>query len=402
MLRRLLLLALFACTAPAETKTRLFDQVGPILMGLSEITGWKVERKVPAEILHQADFRRFMQDHMKDGNSKELRAQEITLKMFGLVPQDFNLAGETVDLMSEQAAAFYDYNKKKLFVLDSTPDGDEQRMALVHELAHALADQHHPLGKYMRDGSPDDDAATARQAVMEGQATWLTWAYLSFRSGGAPEVPLNRLDQLATSAGADGPVYDKAPLYIRESLVFPYNQGIRFLDAVYRKFGKDGFDEVFHHPPASTLQILHPDAYFASTVPTMPMAPALDAALGKDAHKFRVLTEGALGEFDFSALLRQYLEEKEGAAAAAHLRGAAFRLYENKTDKNDVLAFISDWESPEAAETFYRLYVKVLKAKWNKMEIGRDSAAEVTGTGDTGKFQLRLSGNSVQCIEGMR
>jgi hypothetical protein len=402
MLRRLLLLALSACTALAESRTPLFDQVGPILMGLSEITGWKVERKVPAEILKQTDFRRFMQDHMKDAGPKELRAQEITLKMFGLVPQDFNLAGETVDLMSEQAAAFYDYNKKKLFVLDSTPDGDEQRVALVHELAHALADQHHPLGKYMREGSPDDDASTARQAVMEGQATWLTWAYLSFRGGGPPEVPLGKLDQLASSAGADGPVYSKAPLYIRESLVFPYNQGIRFLDAVYRKFGRDGFDEVFHHPPASTLQILHPDAYFASTAPTMPMPPGVDAVFGKDAHKFHTLTEGALGEFDFSALLRQYLDEKEGAAAAAHLRGAAFRLFENKSDKNDVLTFVSDWESPEAAETFYRLYVKVMKAKWKKMDVASNSATEVTGSGDSGKFQLRLSGNSVQCIEGMR
>src|SRR5689334_13271094 len=119
MLRRLLFLGMFAWTAAAASRTPLFDQVGPILNGLSEITGWKVERKVPAEILHQADFRRFMQDHMKDASPKELRAQELTLKMFGLVPADFNLAGETVDLMSEQAAAFYDYNKKRLFVLDS-------------------------------------------------------------------------------------------------------------------------------------------------------------------------------------------------------------------------------------------------------------------------------------------
>jgi hypothetical protein len=402
MLRRLLLLAWFAWTAAAESRTPLFDQVGPILNGLSQITGWKVERKVPAEILHQADFRRFMQDHMKDAGPKEVRAQELTLKMFGLIPQDFNLAGETVDLMSEQAAAFYDYNKKRLFVLDSTPDGEEQRMALVHELAHALADQHHPLGKYMRDGSPDDDAATARQAVMEGQATWLTWAYLSFRSGGPPEIPLSRLDQLASSAGADGPVYSHAPLYIRESLVFPYNQGIRFLDAVYRKYGRTGFDEVFRHPPASTLQILHPDAYFASTEPTMPMAPVLDAVLGKEARKFHILIEGALGEFDFSALLRQYLQEKEGAAAASHLRGAAFRLFEHKTERYPVLTFVSDWESPEAAETFFRLYVKVLKAKWKKMEVAQDSASEVSGSGDSGKFQLRLSGNTVQCMEGMR
>ena len=31
--------------------------------------------------------------------------------MFGFIPQDFDLAKETVDLVSEQAAAFYDYRK---------------------------------------------------------------------------------------------------------------------------------------------------------------------------------------------------------------------------------------------------------------------------------------------------
>jgi len=58
--------------------------------------------------------------------------------MFGLVPPDFNLMGETVDLLSEQAAAFYDYNKKRLFILDSTKDDEEAQLALVHELAPRL------------------------------------------------------------------------------------------------------------------------------------------------------------------------------------------------------------------------------------------------------------------------
>ena len=116
--------------------------------------------------------------------------------MFGLVPQDFNLARETEDLLGEQAAAFYDYKKKRLYIIDSTPAGEEQQMALVHELAHALADQQHSLGKYLNQGSPDSDESTAREAVMEGQATWLTWAYEAKRAGGKGEVPLQLLDQL--------------------------------------------------------------------------------------------------------------------------------------------------------------------------------------------------------------
>lgn len=401
--RKELLFLVCAVTAFAQPRPKLFDQIGPMLDGLSQITGWKVERKVPAEILHQSDFKRMMQDHMKDSGNKEIHAEELILKMFGLVPPDFNLAGEEVDLLSEQAAAFYDYNKKRLFILDTTPDGEEARLALVHELAHALADQHHNLGKYMREGSPDDDGSTARQAVMEGQASWLSWAYLFWSRTGRGEIPEDRLSAIEDSAGADGPVYTSAPLYIRESLVFPYNQGIRFVDAVFRKVGRASFDEVFDHPPVSTQQILHPDAYFNKVTPATTDAPNLDAALGKQpARQYRVLAEGVLGEFDVSALLRQYNNNApSGAMEAAHFRGGSYRLYENKHDKRPVLTCITDWESPEAASIFLSMFRQVLKGKWKQFDIASQTPTELTGSGDSGRFQVRLSGTRVQSLEGL-
>src|SRR3954469_21238980 len=151
MLARLVLAAAFCAAASAQS---IFQQVDEMVSALSEITGWKIERKVPSEMLSKENFRKFVDSKMQGGSSrKEIRAEEITLKMFGFVPQDYDLAKETVELVSEQAAAFYDYNRKRLFILDSTGEGMEQRVALVHELAHALADQHHPLGKYLHKGS---------------------------------------------------------------------------------------------------------------------------------------------------------------------------------------------------------------------------------------------------------
>jgi len=73
----------------------------------------------------------------------------------------------TVDLLSEQTAAYYDYDRKRLFILDTAgreADEDEDRIALVHELAHALADQHFSLKKFTHKGSPNDDASSARQS----------------------------------------------------------------------------------------------------------------------------------------------------------------------------------------------------------------------------------------------
>jgi hypothetical protein len=184
--------------------------------------------------------------------------------------------------------------------------------------------------------------------------------------------------------------------------VFPYNQGTLFEDAVYRKLGRAGFDEVFLHPPLSTQEIIHPENYFEEKGPTMPKAPDLAPLLGKQASHFHVLADGALGEFDFSTLLRQYTSEREGALAAAHLRGASFRLYEHKQEKYPILAFVTEWDSPEAARTFFELYRRVLKGKWKKLEIASESESVISGSGDSGKFEIRFSGSTVQSIEGLR
>lgn len=403
MFARLLLAALFVSTAFAQST--LFQQVDEMVSALSDITGWRIERKVPAEMLTKEKFRRYVDSKMKDSSREQLHAEEVTLKMFGFVPQDYDLAKETVDLVSEQAAAFYDYNKKRLFILDSTTEGNEQRVALVHELAHALADQHHPLGKFMHKGSPDDDASTARQAVMEGQATWLTWAYVSRRNGGEASVPAEMIEELTKSSGSDNtefPVFTKAPLYMKESLVFPYNEGLKFQDAIFHRLGRPAFDQVFTRAPQSTQQILHPGAYLAAKKPTEPEPPSLQSALGKkEAKQYRLLAEGSLGEFDFSVLLRQYVPEQQGAEAASHWRGASYRLYENKRDKSDVLTYRAEWDSPESAQKFEELYLRVMQGRSKKFEKSGEGAA-VSGSGDSGAFRLSVKGDAVESIEGLK
>jgi hypothetical protein len=396
-----LLLAQAAFPAPAQQKpSPLFQEVDEMTSALSEITGWPVRRKVPAKIITKDEFRHQVESRMKGAsNNKELHAEEVRLKMFGFIPQDFDLAKETVDLVSEQAAAFYDYQKKRLFVLDSTTEGSEQRVALVHELAHALADQQHHLGRYLKKDSPDDDGSTAREAVMEGQATWLTWAYVSKRNGGKAEVSKEMIAKLTDNSapdGADFPVFAKEPLYLRESLVFPYDEGMKFQDAVYHQLGRKSFDEVFDRAPRSTHQIIHPKAYADDEKPDDVDPPALDK------KKYRILTEGSVGELDHSMLLRQFVPDKEGRAAASHWRGGSFRLYEEKHDKHPVLTYKSDWASPEAAREVFTLYQRVMKGKWKTLTVTERAADHVFGTGDSGRFELKVTGSSVTSVEGLR
>ena len=379
----------------------LFSEIGTIEEGLSEITGLRFTRHVPYATISKEQLRRYLEDRIKESiKPADMRAEELTLKLLGLIPPDFDLRQNTVDLLTEQAAAFYDYNKRKLFVLEGSEAGAEERMVLVHELAHALADQHFPLRKYIREGSQSDDGSTARLAVMEGQASWLMAAYLSKLGGGPAEVP-DAVLQLMTStvegSPAQYPVFSKAPPYIRDSLVFPYTDGMLFQNSVYKKLGRQAFAEVFQHPPLSTQQILHPDRYLSHSALAIPDPPAVPRP-----RELRKLAEGNLGEFDLRVLLSQYTSKEEGEQAAAHLAGGSYALFESKHDKLPVLAFASTWDSDESAGKYLQLYGRVLKGKWKKLEIASQTAAEITGHGDSGYFRAWKDGASVYHLEGLQ
>src|ERR1700704_5003177 len=110
----------------------VFDQIDSISKELEQISGLKFARKVPYAIIDKEQLRQFLDTRLDKMKPQDIRAEELTLKMLGLVPQNYDLRQQTVDLITEQAAAFYDYHKKKLFVIEGDT-GDDQVVALVHE-----------------------------------------------------------------------------------------------------------------------------------------------------------------------------------------------------------------------------------------------------------------------------
>jgi hypothetical protein len=394
---------LWVSAAPAQTESsrQLFTQLRPILQGLSEITGWKVKRKVPADYISKAKLGEFIQGRVKEAvKPEDVRIESLTLKMFGFLPEDYDLKQAIVELMTEQAAAFYDYDHKRLFITESDSSFLEKRAALVHELAHALADQNFSIHKFLRKGNKSDDAATAREAVIEGQATWLMWAYVAKLGGGEAKISEFILDSMKGAAdsavASQYPVFEKAPLYLRESLIFPYNSGLTFQNAVVEKMGKQGFSEVFQRPPVSTHQILHPELYLAHQEPSHPEAPP-----APEPRRYRAVSEGSVGELDFQVLLEQYAGPEAAQRISRHWHGGQYRLYESKRNKKPLLSFAAEWDSPESAREFFEAYQGVLGKKWKRMEAREKTAARYMGEGDRGGFVVTLEGARVSSLEGL-
>ncbi|MCC6343865.1 MAG: hypothetical protein IT166_16800 [Bryobacterales bacterium] len=390
-------LLLWLAPAPAQqsAKPELFEEMDGILAELSKFTGWKAPRKVDSDTITKDGLKQFLEDRMKEiVKPEELHAEELSLKKLGLVPKTFDLRKTTVDLLTEQAAAFYDYRKKKLFILDTNAT-ITQKPVLVHELAHALADTQVSLEKYIFK-SRSDDSALARQAVMEGQATWLMSEYIMSRMGGSLTKSPEMADVMSRMAGSSAgafPVFDSVPLYLRESLMFPYTKGFAFQQAVVVKLGKEGFLEVFKNPPRSSQQIIHPDKYFDKIQPTKPPLPKAST------KGYTGVVEGTVGEFDHEILFRQYGGEAD-AKLAREWRGAEFRIFENKKDKSRaVLLYASDWRDEKAARDVFRLYKKVLQGKSKTFTLDRESDSEMEGTIDGGRFLVRLQSTRVTSVE---
>jgi len=403
LIRKLVALLVLGAAASAqissEQEKQLFSRVDQMLEEVSRILGMKIQRRVPRAVITRDKVREYIEQRVAETlTPEEIRAQEIILKKFGFLPKEYDLKSQMVDVLTEQAAAFYDFKQKKLFLASWAPSS-MQDMALVHELAHALADQHFHLEKFIEKSGDDDDAATARGAVVEGQASWVMTEYMA-RQMGQSLASSPGLVRSTVAASADAvqqyPVLGKSPLYLQQTLIFPYTQGLLFQQELFQKLGRAAFSEVFRRPPVSSQQILHPARYLARSVPTKPAYPVPQLPAG-----YKKTMDGTMGELDYRILLEQYHDAETARQLGPKWKGSRYALWENVKENRAVLAFAAEWETPEDAAKFYALYRGVCAKKWTKLRVIEDRPQQASGTGDDGQFQRSLRGAVFSSIEGL-
>jgi hypothetical protein len=100
-------------------------------------------------------------------------------------------------------------------------------------------------------------------------------------------------------------------------------------------------------------------------------------------------------------LLEQYGSKETAAEIAPHWRGSTFALMENKKANRVVLLYASEWDTEAAARKYFEAYRQLLAKKWKQMTVAAETPDSVTGTGDDGRFELRLKGFTVTSVEGL-
>jgi hypothetical protein len=362
----------------------LFHSVDEILEFDSKQSGLPIKKEVKRKLTSRDEVVSYLTKHLNDEDIQRLRRSELVLKKFGLLPRDFQLEPFLVALLREEVAGYYDPKTKTVNLLDWVPM-EEQEPVMAHELTHALQDQAVGLQKWMKKGDKDlaeikrdltpadienDETDDAREAVVEGQAQAMMLQYALAPVGrtltDSPQL-VEAMEEQTLTGTPGTKVFNEAPIFMKESLTFPYSYGMEFVVKVMQKGGKEkAFAAVLRDPPHTTRQIMQPETYLSGEkIEPMPV-PDFKRDF-KDYEKFDI---GAMGEFDVAVLIEQYAGKPASKQLYSEWRGGYYYAAHRKANVAGPLGllYVSRWSNAEKAAQFAAIYAQSLKQRYKMAE----------------------------------
>lgn len=289
---------------------------------VEQLRGLRFERPVRVTVMSPAEVEAY---GVRESRASETRARaaagEELMKLLGLIDADVDMDAVTSSIYGEQVAGFYDPRTERLALVAGVGIDD---VTLAHELTHALEDQHFDLSRLGGSSeaagagtSADDDRMAAESGLVEGSATAVMMQYLERY----PDA-LTFGDALGQLWGASGST--PLPPYVMSSLLFPYQQGETFVEALLARGGWETVDAALRsRPPLATADLYEPRRWFARTRPARLALPAEDAA----GSGWRLRETSTLGQFDLRALLGEAVGERAAATLAAGWRGGRYAFW---------------------------------------------------------------------------
>jgi hypothetical protein len=336
------ILLLVSCRGESPKRTspdRLQHLVDSLRQPVERVTGLRFKSPPRSAIRSREQVREYLIKKLDEElPPARMQGLQTAYRLFGLLPDTLRLRALLLDLYTEQVAGYYDPDSAMLFGVAGA-DPEQLRLVLAHEMVHALQGQYLPLDSILHE-TANNDRLTAAQAVLEGQATLASIDVLA--SGRmistSPEFWDLYREQVQEQQSSM-PVFAKAPLIVREALIFPYLAGAEFM----RWWKESGRDSVPYGPrmPVSTEQVLFPDRYAKGDAPVA-------LAFPQDSG---VVYEDVLGEGEIRVLLSQLAGSTEvRARGPIGWGGDRYRVY--ATPEGPALVWYVLWDDTRSAERF--------------------------------------------------
>jgi hypothetical protein len=397
-------------------------RVAKIEPAVAKLRHLSFDHPVPTRYQLADEFRAYVRREIARELPPE-RSRDLTsaLAHLGFLTSTADLATVEEQAMTTQAGAYYDPQARSFFLV-MVPDSDVMLDTIsAHELTHALQDQHFDLAKYLPSdaaggGKLDDDAATARRFVAEGDATFVMLLY-AMRSMLGDEISAPVLgalrEQIKTLAaqdlaalkaqarsgsalfgGMDADIkksidaMDEIPPVVLVPLLDSYMKGALVALTAYEHGGWAGVDALYRDPPTSTEQVLHP------ATKLFPRERAHRVTLPRSAD--RQLAGNVLGELQWQIYLAQW-KSPRAVEASEGWGGDRFSVT-RRSDGRLIGRIATIWDSPADAAQFAEAYVAALAARFPGADTSHPAAGIIRPDG--GRVFVRTAGARVFIVDG--
>lgn len=264
-------------TVEAQVRARL-----PALIAFVERErGLPMRREVRVEVLGDEEF----VAALGEGPPAEPDGTGATLEGLGLLEDGDDLEQVLGDSLDAGVVGFYDGATERLAVRAERLDPYVE-LVIVHELVHALQDQHFKIDRpEIEDGT---ERPLAFAALVEGDAVRVEQAWRDAQPA-AVQAAIDAEELRRFGRGEPAGLEDA----IDGTLAFPYAAGPALVEALLADGGQPLLDRTFRTPPSTSEQVLHPELVGEGGA-LSPPAP--------DGDGERV-DEGVLGELGLAQLL---------------------------------------------------------------------------------------------------
>lgn len=366
---------------------------------VSEIRGLNLFHDLDREMMSTSELEyQVSNEFFKDYSEEDAKQDVRLLSVLGLLEPDFDLLRFYKELYSEQVAGYYDSETKEMKVIADGGFRGLERMTYAHEFTHALQDQNYDLenGLLLNDENCERDSeyCAAVTALIEGDAT-LTEQYWFLQYS----TNRDKSDVSDFQFAYESPVFDSAPAFMRLDFLFPYQEGMNFVNALYADQKWDSIDAAYQNLPVSTEQILHPEKY-PHEEPVRVDIRDLSTGLGSgwiekernqmgEWYTYLILSQG------FDPAFR--LGDISATTASEGWGGDLYLYYENPDSLGYYFVWRSAWDSPNDAQEFFRSSREYGTLRWGEPLKDSENSL-VWQSGDDFYCEIELDGGQTQWV----
>jgi hypothetical protein len=259
------------------------------------------------------------------------------LRAMGVASGDLDLFAVYDQVVDAGTLAFYDPVDQRVRVRGTAMTVGLE-VTIVHELTHALQDQHFEVER-LYDDDLDSSASTALRGLIEGDATRIEEAYTSSELTPAEQAEYDEeyAGELETSEAGTSDVPD----FVSATFAAPYLLGQPLVVMLANQGGNGALDDAFRDPPTTEEHLFDPASFLADEG-----GEELDLDLDDDLEAF---DEGPFGSPAWYLVLAERIDPKVALDATLGWAGDRYAAYEQNGRTCITAAFAGDTPDDEEA-----------------------------------------------------